>query len=296
MINIVKKITLSTICVIFFSSVSSQDLVKRISLQICNCIDTIENRDSLQVKLDRCASESISLVWDSDAEDDQDYSVSDDSITTTMDSVMDKLTYYCPKIKEFILADKESQYYKMSDSEIANKFYLAGNEALKTNDFKTAEKQYLKAIKADPKWVYPYDNLALTFRKLDQYKKAIKYYSKSLEIYPEGSFALQNQAVSYTYLKDYKNALKNYDRLINLYPNNPEGFFGTAKLLFLNEDYENALDYAFYTHEMYLSQESDYAKDTEKLISLIHDKMKEQNKLDIFNEKAKKHGITINQK
>jgi hypothetical protein len=43
---------------------------------------------------------------------------------------------------------------------------------------------------------------------------------------------------------------------------------------------------------MYLSRESDYAKDTEKLISLIYDKLKEQNKLDIFNEKAKKHGIT----
>jgi tetratricopeptide (TPR) repeat protein len=296
MINMLKRTTLSSICVLFFTSVSGQDLVKRISLQICHCIDTIENMDSLQAKLDRCASESISEVWDSDSEYDQDYVVSDDSIRNTMDSVMDKLTYYCPKIKEFILADKEAHYYKMSDSKTANNFYLAGNESFKTNDFKTAEKRYLKAIKADPKWVYPYDNLALTYRNLDQYKKTIKYYSESLVIYPEGSFALQNQAVAYTYLKDYKNALKNYDRLIYLYPNNLEGFYGTAKVLFLSRDYENALDYAFYAHKMYLSRESTYAKDTEKLISLIHDKMMEQNKLDIFNEKAEKHGITINQK
>lgn len=45
---------------------------------------------------------------------------------------------------------------------------------------------------------------------------------------------------------------------------------------------------------MYVSQKSDYVKDTEELISSIHDKMKGQDKLDVFDKKAKEHGITIN--
>jgi tetratricopeptide (TPR) repeat protein len=291
-----RKALLPALFITLCSSVSAQDLVEKISIQICNCIDTIENMDSLSARFDRCANESISRVWDldSDSEEDQEFTVTDDSIRNTMDSVMAKIAYYCPKIREFILADKEARFYKMSDSAAANKFYLAGNEAFKSRDFKAAEDQFLKAIDADPKWVYAYDNLALTYRNLEQYKKAIKYYDKSLEIYPEGSFAILNQAVAFTCLKDNKNALKNYERLINLYPGNPEGYYGAAKVYILNEDYENALDYVFYCHKLYLSLHSDYVKDTERLASMIYNKMKEQNKLDIFNQKAKAYGITVN--
>jgi hypothetical protein len=84
MVNIQKRIILSAICALFFASVSGQDLVKRISLQICHCIDTIENMDSLRAKLDRCASESISAVWDSDSEDNQDYLQGSSSLMRTM--------------------------------------------------------------------------------------------------------------------------------------------------------------------------------------------------------------------
>ncbi len=82
--------------------------------------------------------------------------------------------------------------------------------------------------------------------------------------------------------------------LINLYPKNPEGYFGKGKTYFLMEDYENAIDYIFYCHKMYASQDSDYTKDTESIVALIHDKLKEQNKLDIFFKKAETHGIKIN--
>jgi tetratricopeptide (TPR) repeat protein len=289
-----KLITFSLFIIIFFP-LHGQDLVKRIALQICSCIDTIENMDSLEAKLNRCVPESISAIWGNEDEDEENIFFDSDTVQKTMDEVISQLAYYCPKIKDFILADKEKQFYKNSGSASANEFYIAGNKAFKTEDYKTSEKQYLKAIKSDPGWVYPYDNLGLTYRNLKDYKKAVKYYNKSLGIYPEGSFALQNQAVAFTYLKDYVSALENYDKLMNLYPDNPEGFFGAAKIYLVTEDYENALDYAFYTHKMYAAQESDYVKDTERLIALIHDKMKEQNKLDIFIEKAKNQGITINQ-
>ncbi len=290
-----KKASLSFICAIFFASVSGQSLVERISVRICNCIDTIENMDSLQAKFNRCITESVSTFWNSDSEDELDNFVSEDSINKTVDSVIAKLSYYCPKIRKFILADKEAHFYKMSDSEKANKFYTAGNEAFEKDDFKTAEKQYLNALKADPEWVYPYDNLGLTYRNMKQFKKAVIYYDKSLKIYPEGSFAIQNQAVAFTFLKDNESALKNYELLINLYPNNPEGYYGAAKIYISNEDYETALNYVFYCHNMYVAQKSDYVKDTEQLAITIYNKMKEQNKQDIFMQKAKEYGITVNE-
>lgn len=290
-----KKLISFSLFIFIFLSAEGQDLVKRISLQICNCIDTIENMDSLEAKLNRCVPEAVSAVWDNPDEDEDNMFFDSDTVQKTMDEVIAQLAYFCPKIRNFILADKEKQYYKNSDSNDANQFYMAGNKAFNSEDYNTAEKQYLKAIKADPKWVYPYDNLALTYRNMKDFRKAIKYYGKSLEIYPEGSFAIQNQAVAFTYLKDYNSALGNYDKLMNLYPDNPEGYFGAAKIYLITEDYDNALNYAFYTHKMYAAQESEYVKDTERLITLIHDKMKEQNKLDIFMEKAKEQGITINQ-
>jgi tetratricopeptide (TPR) repeat protein len=274
---------------------SGQDLIEKISEHICNCIDTIENMDSLQAKLDRCASETLEIYFTSDdSDDDNEFADDNDTLSRTMDAVIPKLGYYCPKIRKFLLADKENHFYKRSDSEAANDSYQKGYEALKSEDFKNAEKYYNEAIKADPFFVFAYDDLALTYRKSGDYKKAIKFYDKSIEIYPEGSYALQNQAVAYTYLKDYSSALYNYEQLMKLYPDNPEGFYGAAKIYFLKEEFETALDYAFYVHKMYVTLKSDYVKDTEDLIQSIYAKMKEQNKLDIFNRKAEEHGIKLN--
>jgi tetratricopeptide (TPR) repeat protein len=289
-----KKITVFAVCFMIFSSLSGQDIIEKICLSICNCVDTIENMDSLQKKIDRCVPESMVIYFSSINDNETGYLSNVDTIKKTVDKVMKSLTYYCPKIKEFILTDKEEKFYKMSDSEMANQLYNDASSALQSNDYKTAEKKFIKATKESPLWVLPLDDLGLTYRLMGNYKKAIKYYSKSLELYPEGPYAIQNQAVAFTFLKDFESALKNYSLLINLYPKNPEGYFGKGKTYFLMEDYENALDYLFHCHKIYSTQNSDYVKDTESLIAAIHNKMKERNQLDIFLKKAENHGITIN--
>lgn len=289
-----KRISIFAAFLMIFSSVSGQDLIERICVSICNCVDTIENMDSLQNKIDRCLPESMAVYFTSGDEYETTFLSNVDTIKKTIDDVMGNLTYYCPEIKEFILSDKQEQFYKMSDSEIANKLYNDGSAALQSKNYKAAEKNFIKAIKESPSWVLPLDDVGLTYRLMGNYKKAIKYYGKSLEIYPEGPYAIQNQAVAFTFIEDYKNALKNYSLLIDLYPENPEGYFGKGKTLFLIEDYENALDYIFHCHKIYSSQNSDYVKDTETLVGAIHNKLKEQNKTDIFFKKAEDHGITIN--
>lgn len=277
------------------SPLSGQDLIENIATRICNCIDTIENMDSLDAKIDRCTDEALGIYFDTPESDENEYYFETDTIQKTVDEVFRSLTRYCPKIKEFILAEKEKQYYKMSDSEKADEFYKAGYEAFQANDYKTALKKYKKAIKADPVFVFAIDNLGLTYRNLKDYKNALKYYNKSLKIYPEGIYALQNQAVTYSALQKYEEALNNYYMIINLYPNNPEGYFGVAKNLFNTGKYADALDYAFFAHRIYAYAAPDYVKDSESLIKDIYDKLKEEGKTEIFFKKAQEFGIPVNQ-
>lgn len=289
-----KKLILTSFGIFILTCASGQDLIKKISLQICSCLDTIENMDSLEAKLNKCVPEAFMMYFQTDEEEEENEFSDNDTIKKTMDEVVQQLGSNCPKIRKFVLADKEARFYKNSDSKAANEAYDKGEKAFKSEDYKNAEKYYKQALKADPDFIYAWDDLALTYRKAGEFKKAVKYYNKSLEKYPEGSYALQNQAVAYMFLKDYDSALKNYDLLTNLYPDNPEGFFGEAKIYILKAEYETALDYAFYTQKMYVNQKSQYVKDTENMILQIHDKMKEQNKLDVFNRKAKEQGINVN--
>ncbi len=288
-----KKIYIIIFYTLIFTSVSGQDLIELISNRICNCIDTIENIDSLEIKLDRCINESVTVFWNSDDDEQLEHFADSDTIQNTIDSVMTGFVHRCPKVMAFLLEEKEGKFYKLSDSGVANKYYEAGIKALGSNDYKTAEKQFLKAVKEDRNFVYAYDNLGLTFRQLKDYKNSVRYYTKSLEIFPEGRFALQNQAVAFLELKDNLNALKNYFILISLYPDNPEGYFGSARVQYLNEAYENALDYAFYAYKISLFRRSDHVKETEELIIMIRDKLKGQSKLDIFDKKAKEYGIPV---
>jgi len=278
---------------LFLSIIQAQDLPRLISTEICHCIDTIENMDSLEAKLDRCFPQSVENVFELLDEETQELYSDDAAIEKVIDQVYQKLLSYCPKIRKFILSDKEREFYRMSDSRKAKDFFLAGNKALDSGDYKTAAKQFLKAIKADPGWVYPYDYIGLTYRNMGKYEKAIKYYNKSLEIYPEGAFALQNQAVAYTFLNDFKKAQTNYDYMIYLYPDNPVGYFGIAQVSFMKGDYEKAIDYAIFSYKIYLSQNSECIKDSEKLLSEIYEKLKEQGKESHFFEKAKEFGINI---
>ncbi len=272
--------------------VQSQDLVRLIAVEICNCVDTIENMDSLEAKIDRCFPESFETVMNLLDEEIQER-LDEAKLEEIIDGVYNNLLNYCPKIKIFILNEKEKTYYKMSDSEKAKEYYFSGNKAFEAGDYKTAQKQYQKAIKEDPGWVLPYDNLGLTYRKSDKYKKAVKCFEKSLKIFPEGWIALQNQAAAYTFLNNYIYAMNNYDMLINLYPDNPEGYFGMARILVLIKDYENALVYAFRSHKMYLENKSEHSKDSEQLLSMIYERLKEQNKESMFFDKAKQFGVNI---
>jgi|WetSurMetagenome_2_1015567.scaffolds.fasta_scaffold66302_2 tetratricopeptide (TPR) repeat protein len=291
----IKRIFFIVAFTLSFTVAPAQDIVHKVAMEICNCVDTIENMDSLDAKLNRCAPVALETVLENSTEEVQDIYSTDAIVEETLNKAFEILLSICPKIRNFVIDERRSNFYRSSDSEDANTYYEAGNEQLKKEDLKGAIKNYSKAIKKDHEFIYAIDNMALAYRKAGDNKNAVKYYLKSLEIYPEGSFALQNLAVAYTNMKDYQNALSNYDKLTYYYPTDPEGYFGLGKVFILMEDYEKAIDYIFIAHKIYSVQGSDYAKETHEIALVIFQKFKEQNKLELFYEKAKEYGISVNE-
>jgi tetratricopeptide (TPR) repeat protein len=281
---------------LYFSIASAQDIAKRVAYEICNCVDTIENIDSLDAKLDRCAPLALENVLENSTEELQEAYSSDEAYEETLKNAFEVLLSECPKIRNFIIAERRENFYRLSESENANRFYEAGNAQLEKEDFKGALKSYTKALKKDPEFIYAIDNKALAYRRSGDTKNAVKYYLKSLEIYPEGNFALQNLASAYTNMKNYSGALENYDRLAYYYPTDPEGYYGLGKVLVLMEDYEQAIDYVFIAHKIYSVQGSEFSKDTHALALDIFNYLKGKNKLDLFYQKADEYGIEVGEK
>jgi tetratricopeptide (TPR) repeat protein len=284
------------ISVFIFSAtiINAQEIAQKVAVEICSCVDTIENMDSLDAKVNRCAQDALETVLDASSEEVQETYSSDDAVEEAINKAMENLLTVCPKIRKFIIEARTEQFYKRSGSEEANKFYDDANNLYDKQDYKGALKLYSKALKKDPAYVFVLDNMGLTYRKLGDKKNAIKCYSKSLEIYPEGNVALQNLAYVYSITSDMQNALSTYQKLTFFHPEDPEGYFGIGKLYVAAGEYETAMDYVFTAHRIYSVNKSDYAKDSEQLIAVIYNKLKEQNKLDAFNQKAKEYGINLN--
>ena len=143
------------------------------------------------------------------------------------------LPSYCYNVRRLIIEDKKNRFYKRSDNQQANFHFDKGNDFMESGDYKNAIKEFESAVKFDNNLVYAIDNLAISYRHLENYKTAIKYYNQSLDIFPEGDVALLNIAVSYSFLEDDENSIKSYSKLKFLYPDDPEGYFGLAKMYFI---------------------------------------------------------------
>ena len=288
------KYTLTAVFSFLTVLVCAQDIPNKIAIEICNCIDTIENPDSLDAKVDRCAQQCFETVIESASDEVQEIYSTDEAVDETLKKAMESLMTVCPKIRTYVIQSRKATFYTNSSSAVAEKLYESGNELFNKEDLNGALKMYLKALKKDPSFIFALDNAGLTYRKMNDMKNAIRYYRKSLSIYPEGSFALTNLAYAYTSANDYQGALGCYQELAFFYPDDPEGYFGIGKLYVSAGKYEAAMDYVFTAHRIYLATKSEYAKDSQELIAVIHDKLKEQNKLDLFDSKAKEFEINFN--
>jgi|TARA_B110000259_G_scaffold137752_1_gene155116 tetratricopeptide (TPR) repeat protein len=131
---------------------------------------------------------------------------------------------------------------------------------------------FKKAINKDPSFVQAYDNLAKTYRTLEEYDLAVKYYLLSQKIFPEGSSAYQNLAVVYRYQEKWDQAIRQYKMVISLNPDDPEGYYGLAGVYLTmgNDKLILALSNAKKALNLYNINAPNYIGDSYAQIGLIY--------------------------
>jgi Flp pilus assembly protein TadD len=164
----------------------------------------------------------------------------------------------------------ETGMYDGTDSEEAKKYFDQAVKYGNEEDFNNAKKFYLKAIKADSKYVEAYDNLGLIYRRLEDFDKAIEYYNKSIKLFPKGQMAHQNLAAVYGIKKDYKSAINEYEAILEISPNDPEGYFGIANSYMMLSQFDDALINAKKALDLYEKINSPHIGDGYYMVGLIN--------------------------
>jgi tetratricopeptide (TPR) repeat protein len=181
-------------------------------------------------------------------------------------SELEEFEDYCnskSKVEDF-------EGYSFSSDSTAAKFYDKGYEAFNKGDFLTAISFYKQSVKQDTNFIEAIDNLALSYRQLNQLDSAKKYYIISLEKYPRGELAYQNLGTVYLIEKDYQRALYQFHQLSELNESNSEAFFGKTKAYLAISQYEQALVSGLRCEELYKAENNPYLTDIQYLLGITY--------------------------
>lgn len=292
-----------------------EKFMKELSDNACKCIDSIQTlskiRDSIVSEINGCIDKQVGafqigskLAKLGNIEKlDKDEKINIE-INFNPESKDYKEFYYklerdlnsnCKAIKRKIAVNDVVRDKSLSSNTDAMEFYNKGTVEARNENYEKAIEYYNKAIALDSKFAFAYDNLGISYRKLNQYDKAIEAYEKSLKIDPNGQMPLQNIAIAYIYKKDYKNAVKSYEKLAKLDKSNPEVYYGLGNIYVQHlKDYENGLDNLCMAYNIYVVTKSPYRSDAEQLINITYQELKKQGKENVFFEILKKHNISSN--
>jgi tetratricopeptide (TPR) repeat protein len=268
-------------------SSKGQTVIEKIALNACECID-----NATVSKADSCLTSSMAkVVVANRGSEETKFIGTVERMQQAIKDAYQMVQDNCESFRTQVINIKKANFYKDSDIKEANNYYEKGNQKLENRDFKAAIKEYKKALKIDPNFIFALDNIAVCYRNMESFDKALEYYKKSLAIFPESNFALQNIAVIYGFKGDSKSVIEYYNTLINLYPNDPEGYFGLSKVSLINGDLELATETALIAYAIYNNKKSVHLTDGEKLLRLIYSKLKESGQTDLFHQKAKELNI-----
>ncbi|MCL6266717.1 tetratricopeptide repeat protein [Flagellimonas myxillae] len=295
------------------------DEVEQVAGEACPCIAEIETtiKETKKFKqIEECISSSIlaiqlkssflgTLEKTADTLNSLPKSDRPDSLLVEGGDITIEADKNYDEIEEYLLRNCDAMKLLMSSRDLksensvsnrkrAQVLYDKGQVFFQKGKFKDAIREYKKALKVDDKFAFAWDMLGYSHRKLGEYDEAIKYYRKSLEVDPKGKMPLINIAYAQEFKKDYNAAIEAMDHYIGVYPDEAEGYYGRGRLFHLQKDYNRGLDDMFRAYLMYKSEGSPYAQDAEHSIGLFYNDMKEEGKLELFNEIAKKHNIEIN--
>ena len=171
----------------------------------------------------------------------------------------------------------KSGLYKPTANEKAREYYNDAHEKFEIQDYEQAIFLYKKAIQEDSNYIDAYDNLGLSYRRLNLLDSAELYYKLSIEKYPQG-------------IADHY-----YQLIIESEPENPEGYYGMSKSAYFQGKYADALLNAQLAEKYYLMANSPigYLGDNYYLKSRIYYSMKDIKAARKYLELAKSNGIDV---
>ena len=293
-------------------AVSRAKILSEVADISCKCIDSIDISDSNPrenaVFIKRCIDEqvmgyqsTVKMFESVDLAKGEDVKITiysnpeSDVYISYYREIERKLMDSCQAIKDAVGANNRINEKSISDKSAALKEYNAGNDFLRKNDYANALPFYEKAVKIDPNFAFAWDNIGVCNRRLGDFDAAIKAYKKSIKVDPVGLTARTNIALAYVGNKDFKMAIKSYEDLAKLDKDNPEVYYGLGIVYFQNlEDYEKALNNLCKAYNLYIQQESAYRSDAEKVIQMLYNTFKEQDRVAVFEEILKSHNISVN--
>ena len=297
---------------------AKENKIKLLADEACNCAREISvnlPKDTIISKINTCISSKILMdqmknvfagieeVTENDEKETDTIEVTSEkkekNIVIYADENFEEIQAYmrgnCESVKFLMGSHNDESAYSMSKNKKALKFYEEGQDYDNRQQFDMAIVSYKKAVEADPKFAFAWDNMGFAFRKLGKYEDAIKCYKKSLAIDPKGKMPLMNTGVAYMLMEDYKAASKTYADFIKRHPDDPEGYFGAGKCFYIIEDYAKGVDYMFKAYKMYAEAKSPYFSDAQKIIGMYYNDLEEKGKLNIFMKAAKNNNIEINE-
>lgn len=278
----------------------------------CKCIDSIsvqnKNAKETAVEVRECIDKvvvayqmSLKLIESVDAKAGEKITI---TINSNPESEVYKEYYYemerelmnsCPAIKSVTSMNNKENEKSVSNNALAIAEYNKGNAFIRENSYEKALPFYQRAVLFDPEFVFAWDNIGICSRRLGKFDEALKAYKMSLKLDPKGITALQNLPLVYVSKKNYKKAIESYGELAKVESDNPEVFYGIGVIYFQNlNDYEKALDNMCKAYNLYISHNSPYRTDAEKIIQTLHTHFKEKGKLDKFNEILSANNISQN--
>lgn len=100
-------------------------------------------------------------------------------------------------------------------------FYNLGRAYYHKKEYALAEKYYLKALDAEPRFVEPLIELGITYMAMGRVSEAIAALSSAVKQSPENARAYFYLAKTFQTLGDYKKAVDFYTQVIKLEPDTP---------------------------------------------------------------------------
>ncbi len=285
-----KKLLL-TLFVTFSFLGFGQTFYERAAQETCNCLQELPDIDN-DSYLD-CLSQSFAKLYIAETDTElKEKANTVEGIQSMLKDIDLQTQQICVLTSDSEnLETKKDQFYKYSDNQIAKNWYIIAKDAMKEGKYDIAIEGFLLSLKEDEKNVLALDDLAASYRRIDDFENAIKFYNQSLDIFPEGDFALMNIGVIYSLLEDYEKSNLYYKNLIKYYPDNPEGYYGYGKNSIMQNDYENAIKNIVTAYHIYEAENSPYKKDTELIISSIKEIMTDEGLEKEFDRIAAENNI-----